>query len=226
MSIKQTYTLAHTAQCKLRMAAEKPDRNLRFLVGHAMHLDSLNLRILEIERGIEQPDHASDVRFKGAGNAVAAGGNHLPSKSPAVGRRTRSPPPPTVDEDDDSDDGDDGLSDDGNEDEEAELALQRFPSAAAQPHPPPLDPSDDSSSSSDEDDELALPARQSPDPAVLRLITQGKGDEVLANLYKSVKSCPCQAEHKEAPVFQNIWELPQEGDGKVRRAVAEVAIAV
>lgn len=44
-----TYTLAHTAQCKLKLAANRPDRNLRFVLGHAFTLDNLMLRIVEIE---------------------------------------------------------------------------------------------------------------------------------------------------------------------------------
>ncbi|KIW15302.1 hypothetical protein PV08_05347 [Exophiala spinifera] len=44
-----TYTLAHTAQCKLRLAAKRTDRDLRFILGHAFTLDNLMLRIVEIE---------------------------------------------------------------------------------------------------------------------------------------------------------------------------------
>ncbi|OQV03170.1 hypothetical protein CLAIMM_08249 [Cladophialophora immunda] len=44
-----TYTLAHTAQCKLKIAANRPDRNLRFVLGHAFTLDNLMVRIVEIE---------------------------------------------------------------------------------------------------------------------------------------------------------------------------------
>ena len=48
-STKQTYSIAHTAQCKLRIAANRPDRNLRFVLGHAFTLDKVLLRIVEIE---------------------------------------------------------------------------------------------------------------------------------------------------------------------------------
>ncbi|KAK4943573.1 hypothetical protein LTR10_016867 [Elasticomyces elasticus] len=43
------YSLAHTAQCKLKLAANRPDRNLRFVLGHAFTLDKVMLRIVEIE---------------------------------------------------------------------------------------------------------------------------------------------------------------------------------
>lgn len=43
------YSLAHTAQCKLKLAANRPDRNLRFVLGHAFTLDNVMLRIVEIE---------------------------------------------------------------------------------------------------------------------------------------------------------------------------------
>ena len=49
MNTSTTYTLAHTVQCKLKIAAGRPDRNLRFVLGHAFTLDNLMLRIVEIE---------------------------------------------------------------------------------------------------------------------------------------------------------------------------------
>lgn len=49
LSAKQTYSIAHSAQCKLSMAANEPDRNLRFILGHAFTLDKVLLRIVEIE---------------------------------------------------------------------------------------------------------------------------------------------------------------------------------
>ena len=45
----ETYQIAHTAKCKLHIAANRPDRNLRFVLGHAFTLDNLLLRIVEIE---------------------------------------------------------------------------------------------------------------------------------------------------------------------------------
>lgn len=45
----QTYSLAHTAQCKLHMSAKDPDRNLRFMLGHAFLLDKALYRVAEIE---------------------------------------------------------------------------------------------------------------------------------------------------------------------------------
>ncbi|KIY01405.1 uncharacterized protein Z520_02957 [Fonsecaea multimorphosa CBS 102226] len=49
LTTSTTYTLAHTAQCKLKIAANRPDRNLRFVLGHAFTLDNLMVRIVEIE---------------------------------------------------------------------------------------------------------------------------------------------------------------------------------
>src|ERR1700761_2111527 len=45
----EAYSLAHTVRCKLQLAANRPDRNLRFILGHAFTLDKLNLRLAEIE---------------------------------------------------------------------------------------------------------------------------------------------------------------------------------
>ncbi|KAL8955114.1 MAG: hypothetical protein Q9183_006784 [Haloplaca sp. 2 TL-2023] len=50
MSITQTYYLAHTARAKLQKEANKPDHNLRLLVGHANLLDGLMLDLADAER--------------------------------------------------------------------------------------------------------------------------------------------------------------------------------
>jgi hypothetical protein len=218
MSLKDTWTLAHTAQCKLHLAVNRPDRNWRFVVGHAVHLDSLMLRIVEMEEDIVQSEQSTDVKFKGAGNAQMCGGP--PYQSSNTGRRrARSPPPPqrldsSSEEEDEDVDG---------EDEDEGLGLTRFPSGSARsPQPPPLDPSDDSSS--DEDEELLVTLPE-PDPAVLKSITKEKGDEELASVYNSIKNCRCHKGH--APSINNIWELPQEGNsekGNVRTAVVEIQV--
>lgn len=46
---KSTYALAHSARCKLYLSANRPDRNLRMVLGHAFALDNLLVRIVEIE---------------------------------------------------------------------------------------------------------------------------------------------------------------------------------
>lgn len=48
-STRETYSIAHSARCKLDLAANRPDRNLRFVLGHAFTLDKVLLRIVEIE---------------------------------------------------------------------------------------------------------------------------------------------------------------------------------
>jgi len=207
MSLKETYSLAHTAQCKLRMAAERPDRNLRFLVGHAMHLDSLMLRIVQIEETIDQPQHASEVKFKGAG----IDSEH--HKSPLS---CRSPPPQAEEEDEELDQ--EPIDDDAEEDDEDDdLGLTRFASGTAEPprypeNPPQLIPSDEDSESSDEED-------YNPDLLKDIISKNNDGDQFLADLYNDVKGCIC---HKsDAPAVGRMWELPSEKGG-VRTAVAEI----
>ncbi|ETN46177.1 uncharacterized protein HMPREF1541_00361 [Cyphellophora europaea CBS 101466] len=46
---KMAYALAHSARCKLALSANRPDRNLRMVLGHAFALDNLLVRIVEIE---------------------------------------------------------------------------------------------------------------------------------------------------------------------------------
>lgn len=225
-SLRETLSLAHTAQCKLHLAANRGDRDLRFVLGHALTLDSLTLRLVEIEEetaAVKQPTHSSDVRFKAAGN----GGSTT---------RKRSPPPSRLAEmvvDDDEDEEDEDFSSESDQDE---LALTRFPSGTARPpsqprqqpppattaEPPPLDPSDDSSD--EDEDEPVSPKAPSED--VLRNVTKGNGDELLLNLYSSIKKCPCHGNHESGPQVQRMWEVPpSEGEKRadgVRIAVAEV----
>lgn len=213
MSLRETYSLAHTAQCKLQLSVDRPDRNLRFMVGHAMHLDSLMLRIVEIEESVQQSQHASSIKFKGTG-----GSNALPKHASAA---RRSPPPRATELDSDSDDED--VCDYAEDDEEDDLSLTRFPSGSAAPprHPqatPQLIPSDGDSSSSDEDDD----GMSGQDPESLRdlINNNSEGDQFLAELYNGVKKCPC---HKsDAPAIERAWELPGEDGGK-RRVMVEIA---
>ena len=51
-----TYRVAHSARCKLSLAANRPDRNLRFVLGHAFTLDNVLLRIVEIENHSAKED--------------------------------------------------------------------------------------------------------------------------------------------------------------------------
>lgn len=220
-SLRETLSIAHTAECKLHIAANRADRDLRFLLGHALTLDSVSLRLVEIEREtstVQQPTHASGVKFQ------AAGTRSTPRKP--------SPPPSKLSaiHAGDSDEGDDDAaasdSDEAfsSEDDQDELALMRFPSGSARPReePPPLVPSDD-----DSEDEEDLPSPELPDEDVLRDITKGESNEELMSMYADVKRCPCHGHHVDAPKLGRIWELPGKlgggrGDG-VRMAVAEVA---
>jgi hypothetical protein len=86
MSLPEVYRLAHTAECRLQMAASAKSRDLRFVVGHLMHYESLRLRIVEIEHDIGRSQRAKEVQFKGTGDL---------KKKPSTGQLgRRSPPPP------------------------------------------------------------------------------------------------------------------------------------
>ncbi|KAF1967993.1 hypothetical protein BU23DRAFT_602459 [Bimuria novae-zelandiae CBS 107.79] len=217
-SLRETLSIAHTAECKLHMAANRPERDLRFLLGHALTLDSVTLRLVEIEREsatVQQPSHASGVKFQAAGTGSTT--------------RRRSPPPSRFSEmrasdEDDEDEDEDESGNFSSEDDQEELALMRFPSGTSRPReePPPLVPSDDSSS-----DEEDPPSPKLPSDDILRGITKGKGNEDLMHMYASVKGCPCHGHHQDAPKLGRIWELPtkageERADG-IRLAVAEVA---
>lgn len=218
MSLTEAYRLAHTAECRLQIAASRPDRNLRFVVGHLMHYESLRLRIVEIEHETSKSSRAKAVQFQGAGR------KSVPSR---LGRR--SPPPSFIpgldieDLDDLSDEDDVDIDDEADDD----LGLTRFPSASAhRPHPPgietdvppPLEA--DIDDEVDEDDEPVSP--EEPDQATLESVVKGDGSELLASMYEGVRKCGCHG-HKDAPSFERMWELPSEpGQKGVTRVVAEV----
>ena len=229
-TLHQTLSIAHTAECKLHLAASRPDRDLRFLLGHALTLDSISLRLVEIERetaATRQPRHASSIKFQAA-----------PRSKAAVRRRSPPPPPSRFSEmragseeddedaleDDDEDEEGDANQDFSSDDDQDELALTRFPSGAARPpeEVPGLVPSDDSS---EDDDEDGPKSPEMPDEEVLRRITKGESDQELMDVYAKVKKCPCHGHHVDGPDLGRMWEVPsKEGEGRegVRIVVAEV----
>jgi hypothetical protein len=217
-SLRETLSIAHTAECKLHLAVNRPDRDLRFLLGHALTLDSVSLRLVEIENEVatvQQPSHATGVKFQAAHNSPA--------------KRKTSPPPRRFaemhasDEEEEDEDEDEYISSD---DEQDELSLVRFPSGSAKPppqEPPELVPSEEEDTS----DEEGPPSPELPSEDVLRNLMKGDGDESLMSAYAGVKKCPCHGLHEDAPKLQRMWEIPvkegeQRADG-VRIAVAEVA---
>ncbi|KAK0289049.1 hypothetical protein LTR35_000424 [Friedmanniomyces endolithicus] len=231
MSLKEAYTLAHSAQCRLQLAASRPDRNLRFVVGHLMHYENLRLRIVQIEHDISRSERASAVAFQGTGHVNGAGGlRHKPSTG-QLGRR--SPPPAAVeyDEDEDEDLPEHGEVVDDGDDDEGGLGLTRFPSGSTRPqqHPPPaLEPDDGLDEDGDEDDEAVSP--EEPNQATLEAAMKGAGEERWGKAYEGVRKCGCHGQ-SGAPSLGRMWELPAsgtgasgEGKGGVTWAVAEVKV--
>jgi hypothetical protein len=234
MSDDEAYTLAHTAQCKLRMAADKPDRNLRFILGHAFTFEKLMCRIVEIENERERvpnhDDHASTERrvsFKD--NSDRPTGPLLqevkpPTKKGARGARAPSPPPdPNVAHMGDESDSDDHALEDDEDADDPSLSLSRTISASARP-PPNLVPSD--GDSSDEDDEAISPPPV-PSVAVLETIMEEEEDEMLAGLYEDIRKCGCQnGVGKKAPPIVKAWKVPQQATEKRGKGVKQMQMVV
>ena len=149
MSIHETYRIAHTARCKLQIAADRPDRNLRFILGHAFTLDNLRLQIAQIEQAIDS-DSESDEDEPDIPSAPSPGVVSFPkstNRPVTSSQRRRSPPPHRpagLSDSDSSQEEDDEYEDDAAED----LRLERFGSAAGLP-PRMID-----DEGSDEEDEL------------------------------------------------------------------------
>jgi hypothetical protein len=209
MSVAETIKIAHTARCKLQLAADRPDRNLRFILGHAFTLNNLRFRIAEIEEEEEAEDIISQPTPEEQ-RRVTFSGKTKPGNIGVEGRR--SPPPPPQLEDDLEDD--DNIEEDDEEDDG--LGLQRFGSAAAQP--PRI--AGEERSSSDEDEEGTEPSIFSEDQ--LKSITETGGNEELKDAYKRMHKCPCHGGN--GPAVENLWEVPA-AEGKLgpRRAVVQVA---
>ena len=227
MSLKEAYKMAHSAQCRLQMEASRPERNLRFVVGHLMHYEDVRLRIVEIEHDISMSQRASAVKFKGTGHVSTAETLEV-TKKPSTGQLggRKSPPPPPVEydpyEDDEVDDEDPWSGGDEDEGEE-DLGLQRFPSGSArpprQPRPPPELLPDDSDE--EDDDEPISP--EDVDQETLEELMKTGGNKDLAKMYDGIRKCPCH-KHQDAPTFENMWELPKDQQSKegYTRAVAQV----
>ncbi|KAK4611571.1 hypothetical protein CLAFUW4_13129 [Fulvia fulva] len=228
MSLKEAYHIAHSAQCRLQIEASRPDRNLRFLVGHLMHYESMRLRIVEIEHDVSKYQRASAVRFQGTGHV-----DHTLQHKPSTGQLgRRSPPPPqhsydseSTEEDDEDDVPDDLIYED---DDAAALSLERFPSRTArvQTSPTTTDEPDlveDQFSDDDESDEPHSP--EDPDQETLAQAVKGDGNELLASMYEGVRKCSCHGK-SEAPSFSRMWELPpdkQHDKEGITRAVAQIS---
>jgi len=193
------------------MAADAPDRDLRFILGHAFTLDKIRLRLLEIETDSNSSDE-EDTQEATTERRVSFRGN---SPRPAAADRKRSPPPDQFANLDDTDSEEEEEIEEDDE-EEGGLSLRRFASATAKP-PQMID---DDSSSSDEDEPRSPPPMTEEE---LKLITGGVSDAEMKASYNHVRGCPCHGHHNDAPEVENVWEVPQKaGYTGPRVAVVQV----
>lgn len=228
MSRTETYTLAHTARCKLQMAADRPDRNLRFILGHAFTLDNLRLRIAEIETDtsayISDSDEDEDLPTCNANvvpvgkpRKVSFGSSPRPTNVGGVGGRPKSPPPDELAQlsSSESEEEEDDIEED-DEFEEEGLGLTRFESATAKA--PRMVPDEED----DEEDDIGPKSPELlPSEGDLKLIIGQEGDEELQQAYTQIGRCPCHASH--GPAVEKVWELKgQTGEHGGRMAVVQV----
>lgn len=217
----ETLRIAHSARCKLNLAANRPDRNFRFILGHALTLDKVMLRVAEIEfTGEDEKESSSEsdnemlkerhVGFSGPAKARGIG-------TQRTQRRSLSPPAPQpgVDVDDD----DEPIEDD--EDEEGDGApLERFPSASAVPPRKVAPDHDEGIGDMDENGGQERVSEWSEEQ--LKRITAEHGSAELVEVYNHIAGCPCHG--LKAPMVENVWEVPSEMDGQMggRMAVVQV----
>lgn len=229
MSRTNTYTLAHTARCKLQMAADRPDRNLRFILGHAFTLDNLRLRIAEIETDTsatlsdsdsdnDLPTCTANVGHVGKPRRVSFRGGSPRPQTVGVSR-PKSPPPDELAQlsSSESEEEEDDIEED-DEFEEEGLSLQRFESATAKAPRMVKDEGDDE----DEGDLGPKSPEMLPSEGDLRIITGQEGDQELGEAYSRVSGCPCHG--KNGPHVEKVWEIPgQMGEKGGRMAVVQIA---
>jgi hypothetical protein len=133
--------------------------------------------------------------------------------------RARSPPPneDAQLEDSGSESSDEEYVYDDEEEEDNELGLRRFGSAAAKP---PRMIEDEEGSSDDEDEPRSPPTIPE---AELKEIMGQEDDEELVGLYQGLQKCSCHGHHKDGPVVEKAWEVPEkEGFHGKRLAVVQV----
>ena len=231
MSARETIRIAHTAKCKLHLAANHPDRNFRLILGHALTLDKVMLRFAEIESDntssgeedeAEVDDEPAEPKSHHPPRRVSfSTGSNVKAAGLSDSRKRRSPPP--MAHYSPEDDEDDGAEIDDEDDEDGALSLQRFPSASAQP-PKMLLADDPGYEDEPEDpDEPVSPPLYAPDDDEVKLITSGAGNPELAQSYRNVVRCPCRKSHGTAPKVTNMWEIPdQKGEHGGRVALVQV----
>lgn len=220
MSLDEAYHLAHSAECRLRISTDRPDRDLRVVVGHLMHYESLRLRIVEIEHNIgkspspragerqerDQPDDLQLTRTTSSGD--------LRRYLPAADRQTA--------EEDSGNQEDDAIDLDSLEEEDdidnefdAGLTLHRFASGRAR-SPPPL--------VNDDDDDAEPHSPEEPPPEDVAQALNGPDNDELARSIEKVRNCHCHP-HAASPEFEHVWTLPASQQHKpgILRAVAQLA---
>lgn len=214
MSLSETHNIAHTVRCKLQLAVDRPDRNLRFILGHAFTLDNIRVQLAQVDHivDLESESEEENEDLDGRATQSARGLNFHWSANGPVARKPRRSPPPEMFSDSDS-----SLDEDGDEkhedDEERDLHLERFGPAVRLP-PKVID-------GDGKDDELAVPSGI-PSKEEIELLTQGEGNAELVVMYQAVAECICR--RREAPKVEKAWDVPQNlGEDTYRLAIIQVA---
>jgi len=221
MRRSEAYSLAHTARCKLQLAADRPDRNLRFILGHAFTLDKLNFRLTEIETGDgdeeDSGDELSRIPGDGGGERFCILAEDLDTVNDAKGSE---PPSGLTGHAHDSEDN--ALYEDADEEaRDLSLSLQRFGTNSARSLQKVDDASTSSSSSSSDEEEydFDFPSIMPSDDA-MRQITTGPDDAQLQNLYQHVAKCPCHG--KNGDQIEHMWKFPQK-EGQFQLAIMQIS---
>lgn len=215
----ETLRIAHTARCKLNLAVDRPDRNFRFILGHALTLDKVMLRVAEIEvSGDDERSNSSDsddeqLKERHVGFAGIAKGRGIGSQK----TQRRSPPPPVTQPGLDVRDDDDDIEDDEDEDG---APLERFPSATAVPPRKVAQCGDEGLGDMDGVGGQKQASEWSEEE--LKRITGSHGNAELVDVYNHIAGCPCHGQ--KAPAAEKVWEVPSGMDGQMGGRMALVQV--
>lgn len=193
----QTYSIAHSAQCKLSMTAGEPDRNLRFMLGHAFLLDKALFRVAEIEEMGDEEVEVGKTALGDADEDETQEGNKTPEgKSGSLGGGSVAF---SGDKDDHKPAEETLAIEDEYEDDGEGLGLTRFASASQMP--PRLVPDE---GDEEEEDEVKSPPSLPADLDIATVV-QGPESEEINQMYDMLQGCPCHG--KKAEKSKRFWEV-------------------
>lgn len=251
LSAYKTFSIAHTAQCKLHMSSKDPDRNLRFMLGHAFLLDKALFRVAEMEvmadeepaaaevgkgalGNVDADEKASNVPPEGQKGSLAGGSVSFKGDSTDDLLKNVKKVPDTTADKNDKVAGEGTRRESTASDEEREAALAEYNDDDAEDgegfdltryvsasHMPPRMIPDEGDDVAEEDEAISPPLL--PADFDVAGLVQGPENEEMGEMYELVRTCRCHGQTETAQKGKRFWEVQDPaGSPNKRLAVMEV----